>query len=172
VNVERLLTATDEDGRRRELYVTEVQSFEDWRAVLNEQSLPKQGNDGFALLLVADATDVDGRTVADLADWCIENGLFSVSVWGPGCERVHDIFDEEDVELRFDAGKRDAPYEAVVMSTWHEHESLAEAIEYFWICTFADDGRAWGPAWIALVVASKEWATQVRTLATTELAEL
>src|SRR5207249_4112351 len=81
VNVEKLLTATDEDGRRRDLYVTEAKSFEDWRATLNEQSLPKQGDDGFALLLVADATDVDTTTVADLADWCIDKGLFSVSVW-------------------------------------------------------------------------------------------
>lgn len=39
--------------------------------------------------------------------------------WGPGCERLHDCFDEADVCHKLDDA--DAP---VVMTTWHDRESL------------------------------------------------
>jgi len=167
--VEHLLTGADEDGRVRELYLASVEAFNQWSEALNEQSTPRRPGEGFSLMILADATGVDNDAVGALADWCLENGLFSVSVWGPGCERVHDVFDEEDVIKGPSAATRG---KAVVMSTWHESESLLEALEYFWTSTFEDESVDWGPAWIILVVGRNDWAEQARALAATELAAL
>jgi hypothetical protein len=63
--------------------------------------------------------------------------------WGPGCERFHDIVDEliaeDDVSERSFAGptKND-----VVMTTWHERDSLEEALDFFATCAVPADGLA------------------------------
>jgi hypothetical protein len=47
-------------------------------------------------------------------------------VWGNNCERIHDIFDECEVQLEIDNGR-----EYQVMTTWHENESLDDALSFF-----------------------------------------
>ena len=48
---------------------------------------------------------------------------YTFAAWGPDCERVHDIIDEEDI------GPNPPPtMDRVVMTTWHDDKSLAEAI--------------------------------------------
>lgn len=144
--IEVLASATDDQHRERQLVLTSAPSVEAWQSALADVVGPSDSGAGFALFLMADATTTSTDTIAELAEWCISHGVFSVSAWGPGCERVHDIFDEVDVELRLPTG--DAPFDDVVMTTWHSNESLAEALEYFWTCTIAADGRTWGPRWI------------------------
>jgi hypothetical protein len=163
--VEKVASGLDDQDRVRELYLAIAPSFASWHEALSEASLPRKADEGFALLLIADASVVDTDTVCDLATFCINNGVFSVSSWGPDCERVHDTFDEVDVELRFlPQVDSDEPFEGVVMTTWHAKESLAEALEYFWTCTFNSDGRSWGPTWTILVIGNAGWADEVRSL--------
>lgn len=130
---------------------------------------PTSNGEGFALLIVCDATKVEAAVIGDLARWCIQHGLFSVSTWGPSCERVHDLFDQGDVALMLTLEEPARAESGVVMSTWHDKETLASAVEYFWTCTIAHEAKAWGPAWIVLVIGSEAWADEVRLLAATEL---
>jgi hypothetical protein len=82
---------------------------------------------------------------------------------GTGLRAVHDIFDEEEVMLALDS-----PVElgdgGDVLTSWHDDETLSEAFEFFWTCSFASDDR-WGPKHIVLVVGNRAWADEVRSLA-------
>lgn len=77
--------------------------------------------------------------ISALADTCIAKGLFWLSAWGPDCERVHDIFDEVDVERLEGAAVYD-----VVMTTWHDDEKLSDVLRFFWYGAFAPSPREGG----------------------------
>lgn len=143
--VNLVFSEPDDDGKERHLYVSSVESVDEFPDVLGADGWPVAPHDGFALLVAGDLSGVGAAVIGDMARWCIEHGLFAVSVWGEDCERVHDIFDEVDVDL----GAADA--QPVVMTAWHAHESLPEAIDFFWDCSIADRGKAFGPSRIALV---------------------
>jgi hypothetical protein len=48
------------------------------------------------------------------------------------------------------------------MTTWHEDDTLEETLEFFWICSVADDGKSGDPVRIVLVIGSPRWANRVR----------
>ena len=77
-------------------------------------------------------------------------------MWGPDCERVHDLFDLER-----------SPHEPrgrVVMTTWHSKDSLAKALWFFEHCAEPSEGFAEHCRdWVALSVANVAWAQQIRT---------
>src|SRR5262245_3866399 len=85
------------------------------------------------LLVVADARDVPVSTIARVADRFLGSGLIQVCVWGPDCQRVHDIFDEVHV------GDGSICPGFTLMSTWHDDEPLEHAIWYFLQCAFPLD---------------------------------
>jgi len=74
--------------------------------------------------------------------------------WGPGCERVHDIFDEG----------RDGPNpltstDPVVLTTWHDDESLAEALGFIFAAAIPDDGFTDDcGATLGVAIGSAQWA--------------
>jgi hypothetical protein len=81
----------------------------------------------FACLIAWDARSARVEELSAIARQLLDAGAVYVCAWGPGCERVHDIFDEE----------RDGPNpltstDPVVMTTWHDDESLAEALGLSW----------------------------------------
>ena len=61
--------------------------------------------------------------ISDIANWALDQGAVYVCVWGPDCERVHDIIDE--VIVNRNPGETD---EDVIMTTWHDDEALNEAL--------------------------------------------
>ena len=81
-------------------------------------------------------------------------------MWGSGCERVHDIFDEVDVQLSLTPERSDD--HSVVMTSWHVEESLSEALDFFWTHSNVSNGKRRGSARIVLVVGSSEFAAEVR----------
>jgi hypothetical protein len=162
VEVELLVEGIAGSGRQRVLYLATAHRFDDWSTELT-RAFDWRENDGFALLIVGNAIDVDGAVIADLANWCITHGLFSMSAWGPGCERVHDLFDEVDVIISID-NPVERGDSGDVMTTWHNGETLSEAVEFFWTSSFAARDRIWGPRHIVLVFGSQAWADEVRTL--------
>ena len=87
-----------------------------------------------------------------------------MSVWGPECEWIHDLFDFEDIEVH-------APAQGypVVMSTWHADEPLNEAMTVFF-SAFPDEGKPAGPARILLNVGERDWTGPMRTIVRQELA--
>ena len=111
------------------------------------------------LLIVADARDVSADAIARVAERFLATGLIYVCVWGPGCERVHDIFDEVHVG----DGSREPSF--TLMSTWHSDESLDKAIRYFVATAFPLDPEMATTSYLAVTVGSTAWAAAVdRTL--------
>jgi hypothetical protein len=50
------------------------------------------------LALLGDWTAYSNEELFAFADECIRKGLSFLVVWGPGCERVHDLFDESMID--------------------------------------------------------------------------
>ena len=76
----------------------------------------------FVALLICDATTIGTQEVADFARCLIESGCSYFCCWGPDCERVHDIFDEEFVN--------DESNTETIMTTWHASETFEEFITF------------------------------------------
>jgi hypothetical protein len=75
------------------------------------------------LFLAMDARPMSVDEISHTANWALDQGAVYVCAWGPDCERVHDIIDEVLV-----ARNPDATDEDVIMTTWHDDETLEEAL--------------------------------------------
>jgi hypothetical protein len=110
----------------------------------------------FACLLAWDATAVPDAEVAALARRLLLAGCVYVCCWGPGCERVHDLFDLAALDLG-----PDGPF---CMSSWHAGVPLAEALWIRLFCSWPGDAYFGGcRAAVAVAIGSMEWAAEVRT---------
>ena len=76
-------------------------------------------------------------------------------VWGPNCERVHDIFDEVHV------GDGTTEPSFTFMSTWHDDEPLEEAVWFFLQSAFPPDGEIASTSYLAITVGNPDWAATV-----------
>lgn len=116
----------------------------------------------FGLLLVAPRWPQDTDLVADAIAQLATAGLACLAVWGEGCERIHDIADE--VFCAADAAE--SATDAVVMTTWHDGESLEETIDFFRGAAIPDDAYAETcGTWVVAAVRAEDLAAQVRFLA-------
>ncbi len=111
----------------------------------------------FATFLAWDTTSIEAGEIARLATLLHNRGLAYLCAFGPGCERVHDIFDEVEIELQ--AAR---PSDSVIMTTWHEDETLEDALWFFVNNSFPDaayeDTCRIG---IAMTIGNSHWAKQV-----------
>jgi hypothetical protein len=110
----------------------------------------------FCLFLAIDAVDIPNAEVLSTARKLVEGGAVYVCVWGPDCERVHDCFDEvspiEEMPQEDD----------VVMTTWHNKESLEEAFWFFLKCTIPTESFvAQCKDWIAVSIHNDEWHRRI-----------
>jgi hypothetical protein len=103
------------------------------------------------LLIAADASNISVDTISTVAQRFIDSGLIQVCVWGPDCERVHDIFDEVHV------GDGSIEPSFTLMSFWHSDESLEEAIWYFANTAFPLDDEIDTTSYIAIAVGEISW---------------
>jgi hypothetical protein len=152
------MSEVDQDGAGRDLYSMTLKSVEQITLAFHSTIWPVLPQDGFALLLAGDFRVEDFQLVGDVARWCIDHGLFWVSVWGTNCEQVHDIFDKADTDLNLDAG---GP-RPIVMTTWHDNGSLADTLDFFWDGSFADVGKPSGPSRIVLTIGNDTMDAGVR----------
>jgi hypothetical protein len=106
--------AGHDDVSGRELFVIDAVPSAD---VISALSLPSKY---FVCLLAWDATFATDAEIAALMRHLLLTGCVYILCWGPDCERVHDVFDAEDISLHGD--------EPVAMSTWHNNESLRAAL--------------------------------------------
>jgi hypothetical protein len=161
--MEMLGTAADGDGER-EFYLHELEAFADWPSLRADPLWPtvvEEDDAGFALFVACDATNIPLELLVGFAEYCVDNGVFWVSTFGADCERVHDLFDEVDVDRGLEG-------RGVVMTAWHNREPIDEALDLFWDA-FPDEEKRGGPARIALAVSFEEWAEEVRRSATEEM---
>jgi hypothetical protein len=110
------------------------------------------------LFLAVDATGVDDETIATFADQALAQGAAYVCIWGPDCERVHDIFD------RTIGGQGSDEDDDLVTTTWHADDTLDEALWFavFVACPHDPDIPTCG-AVLTVVAGRDDWAEHVRT---------
>ena len=114
------------------------------------------GSNRFICLIAWDATEVSSNDIGAFIGALLDQGAVYFCCWGPGCERVHDIADEE-VQVKGVEKHTDS----VIMTTWHENEELAEALEFSLQAAEPDEAFASGcAAVLAISVGSVNWAAQ------------
>jgi len=79
-----------------------------------------------------DSTNDTRDAISDFAEILLRSGGVYFCVWGRGCSRVHDIIDLASYE-------QDQENESVIMTSWHEDESLDESLWFFLNSAFPDD---------------------------------
>jgi hypothetical protein len=107
------------------------------------------------LLVAADASGIPTETISRIAERLLASGLIYVCVWGPDCERVHDIFDEVHI------GDGTVEPSFTLMSTWHDDEPLEEAIWFFIQSAFPLDTEIANTSYVAISVGNPDWAATV-----------
>jgi len=121
-------------------------------AALEQVSLPSAHT---VLLIVSDSSGVSSDTVNRVAQRLLASGLIYICIWGPDCERVHDIFDWANLG----DGNREPDF--TLMSTWHSAEPLEEAIWFFTYCAFPLDTEIETTSYLAIIVGNPDWAGTV-----------
>jgi hypothetical protein len=92
------------------------------------KSLPQISK--YFTLFIANNNEVDVGEYSRKANSLIKSGLAYICAWGNGCERIHDIFDEENVYIEIEE-KLTTDDENVIMTTWHQNEFIEEALYFF-----------------------------------------
>jgi hypothetical protein len=128
-----------------------------------ETAIAAQADSYFLLLLALDAESVPRAELRHFTKMVLASGLIYLCAWGPGCEFVHDWFDEEIVYQEVVTGEREeSDLDTLVMTTWHNNQSLEEAAEYFRVVAEPADGYASCDLWLAAAVGHPDWATRLR----------
>ena len=140
------------DMHGRELYLLELRAWEDWP---RELDLPSER---FCLLVAANARGEARQAIRIFASDALAAGCAYVCVWGPGNELVHDTFDASVNETEYLEGQ-------VVMTTWHEDDSLEQARTFLMRDALpSDPWNASCRASVVAVIANDDWAAEVRRL--------
>jgi len=129
-----------------------------WPASLN---LPSKR---FRLLIAADTANCTVDVISEFAESALIKGMVYFCAWGSGCSRFHDIVDEVIVGDELGAHRFAPPSsEDVIMTTWHDDESLEEALDFFTTCAFPTDGYAEHSGYrVVICLANSEWASTAR----------
>ena len=111
----------------------------------------------FRLFVAADTTKGTTDEISRFAEDALSRGMVYFCAWGPGCERFHDIVDEVGLGARNFAAPTS---EDVVMTTWHEHEPLEEALDFFTTAAVPAEAYAVDSHyWVVICVGNPEWAS-------------
>lgn len=108
------------------------------------------------LFLAVDARGIPSDAVGRIAGRLLASGLIWVCVWGPDCERIHDIFDEVHVG----DGLTEPGF--TLMSTWHDDETLEESLGFFVDWARPVEAGLSSTSFLALTVGNPGWEAVVR----------
>jgi len=106
----------------------------------------------FAALLVWDADRESVPTISAVTEFLYRAGCISLSTWGRGCERMHDIMDEVSVWLEIDEGPNPHLHgpDDTEGTTWHS-QSFRSALFYLVCC--AHEPGSYAPFARSIVIA-------------------
>jgi len=123
---------------------------------LAEKITPTSPN--FGLLLAMDAQSIDSSQIGELAEELIEKGLAYLCAWGLDCERVHDIFDEIEVQRNLEIEDN-----GEMMTTWHPDYTLEEALQFFVDSAFPQQPHEETCRdWIVAPIGNDKWEPKIR----------
>ncbi len=135
----------------RNLFVAEAEAPSDLATQIG------QVGSEFVCLVAWDSRTAGVTEISELACQLLEAGAVYVCTWGPDCERVHDIVDEE-------RDARNTAETAVVMTTWHSGESLADAIWFALHSAVPDDAYLDScRATVGISIGAPNWAAEMRS---------
>ena len=133
-------------------------------------SIPLSGS-RFPLFVAADISDVSVDAVSEFASAALDRGMVYFCAWGRDCERFHDIVDEVVVQAGLGERRFVGPTASdTVMTTWHEHESLNEALDFFTGSAIPTQGFAADSSFrLVFCIGNPDWAdTASHVLQSTE----
>ena|ERR1700675_4601774 len=115
----------------------------------------------FRLFVAADVDEVSTQAISDFAFSALRRGMVYFCSWGRGCERFHDIVDEAVLEDDMGERKFVGPRAGdVVMTTWHDRDSLEEALDFFARFAVPTDGLSPDSDFrLVICVNNPGWAT-------------
>lgn len=117
------------------------------------------GSRYFTCLLALDAGGHGDDDILALGRRLLRQGAVFVCTWGPGCERVHDLIDQVDLELN-----PQATDDSVVLTTWHADEPLSEVLWFLLnAASPAEDFVKECRAALVITMGPSAWPTEVRS---------
>jgi hypothetical protein len=150
-----LVLENEKGPLRRRIYSLSAATLDDL-----PQAIATTSEQHFVLFLAWDAHGVPDETVIGFAQSLIRRGLAYIVAWGPDCERVHDLFDHVDIE---ENPEPNAPgMDTVIMSTWHDTESLEKALWFSLYSAYpASPYDRTTTATVAAAIASPAWGAAI-----------
>jgi hypothetical protein len=141
----------------KEFSVVELAELK-WPTTLN---LPTKR---FRLFVAADVTELSANALADFGRSALRNGMVYFCAWGHDCEKFHDTVDE--VIANDYAGERTfagPTAKDTVMTTWHDNETLEEALDYFTTLALPTEGLVPNSSYrVAICVGNPAWAVKAK----------
>lgn len=137
------------------LQILPISSIEDLA-----DSIPRKA-EYFTLFLAWDNTNVDHERLLQLFRPLVDRGLAYFCCWGQGCEETHDAVDwcAQDRESQM------APPTHILMTTWHDNESLEEALWFFKNVAFPAEMNILSNCGRFVVpVGNEEWTRRLKSL--------
>lgn len=129
-----------------------------WPTALNQ---PRKR---FRLFVAADVTGLSANALADFARSALRSGMVLFCAWGHGCEKFHDIVDEVIADDY--AGERNfagSTAKDTVMTTWHDDETIEEALHYFITLALPTEGLMPNSSYrMAICVGNSAWAAKAK----------
>lgn len=108
-------------------------------SVPSVDELPAQldlGSPHFVCFLAWDARQASNEAILAVATHLLSLGASYFVCWGPDCRRVHDIIDQVASDSETLVG---VPLDWCIMTTWHESETIDEALRFFLVDAWPDD---------------------------------
>ena len=117
----------------------------------------------FRLFVAADTANLPVDEISKFAAAALLKGLVNFCAWGAGCERFHDIVDECFVWDEASGENRFKSQNDSIMTTWHEKDTLEEALDFFVRHAQPSEGYADSAEFRAVIcVDHPEWAEQAQ----------
>ncbi len=125
----------------------------------------------FRLFVAADASGSTTEEISAFAHAALSAGMVYFCAWGRDAERFHDLVDAVSIEDEL-GDRRFAPPTPndVIMTTWHDDETLEEALDFFATSALPTSGYvADSRYWMVICVGNPDWAARAtRVLAETD----
>ena len=136
----------------RTVYLTVAQDIDSCEVPVNLDSKL------YVLFIAMQYANVSNERLIALAESNLEAGMAYCCAWGPGCEHFHDIVDE--CALAID---QQTQQESVIMTTWHDKETLKESLWFAIFSAFPDAAYENSCSSVVIeVIGNEAWATEVR----------
>jgi len=122
----------------------------DLQSLPDSISLPSRH---FIAFLAVDAAGIDAAVLSEFSRKLLRAGCVYFCAWGPDCERVHDTFDQECLDV-----------EPHIITTWHSKDSLDDALWFFVFSTFPDDAYSdTSRSGLAISIGRPDWNDHICT---------